>query len=85
MKTLFKVTLDTGEETYVVAGDLSTAAHVAECAFAEKAGQRSAKTRYIMVMATEGSNVFGTKLHIAPEAFPDSTFDGTKENGGIYR
>lgn len=85
MKTLYKVTLDDGTETYVLAEDLNTAGNVAEWAFAEKAGQRSAKTRYIMVMATEGSNVFGTKLHIAPEAFPDSTFDGTKENGGIYR
>lgn len=85
MKTLYKVTLDDGTETYVVAEDLNTAGNVAEWAFAQKMGSRIAKTRHVTVICTEATDIFSNKLHIAPEAFPDSTFDGTKENGGIYR
>lgn len=85
MKTLFKVTLSNGEQTYVVAEDLSTAGNIAEWAYAEKAGQRSAKTHHVTVVASEGSNVFGTKLHIAQEEQPASTFDGpVVRSGGIY-
>lgn len=85
MKTLFKVTLDTGEETYVVAEDLSTAADVAECAFAKKTGSRIAKTRHVTVIATEATDIFGNKLHIAREQAAVSTSTGHIKEGGIYQ
>jgi hypothetical protein len=84
MKILFKVTLSNGEETYVIAEDLSTAGNVAECAYAERSGNRLAKTHHVTVLASESGRSFDTELHIAQEQQPAATFDGPVRSGGIY-
>ena len=85
MKTLYKVSLRTGNHTFVVAEDLNSACAIAEKAAAEANGNRLDKVSSVEIIATEGRGAFNNALHIAPEAQPERTFDGTPvRNGGVY-
>lgn len=85
MKTLYKVSLRTGHYTFVVAEDLNSACSIAEKAAAEVNGNRLDKVSSVEIIATEGRGTFNNTLHIAPEAQPETTYDGAPvRNGGVY-
>lgn len=84
MKTLFKVALANGVETYVVSEDLTGAAQIAEDAYSQSSRGFS-KVSHISVIATESSAAFNTRLLIVPEQFPENTYDGDTRAEGVYR
>jgi len=84
MKSLYKVNFDTGHSTYVVAEDLNTASSIAEKAAVEIIGCVTSKIVSVEIIATEGRRLFINALHIAPEAQPESTYDGPLKAGGLY-
>lgn len=84
MKSLYKLIYNADASTYVVAEDLNTACAIAERAAAELTGNKLNKVSSIEIIATEGRGAFNQALHIAPEAQPETTYDGPIKAGGLY-